>query len=101
MDKSATRRVVVSRPTGLHARPCVAVATMARRFRSKIKVRCHRQTVDASDVLQLLTLGAGQGTELVLLADGPDAEEALDALEQLFANDFVLPETFGKSAGGE
>jgi phosphotransferase system HPr-like phosphotransfer protein len=46
--------------------------------------------VDASDVVELLSLGAGQGTELVLAAKGADAEATLDALVQLFDNDFGL-----------
>jgi len=41
-------------------------------------------------VLQLLTLGAPQGTELVLMAKGPDAEEVLTALESLFADGFGM-----------
>ncbi|NUQ65775.1 MAG: HPr family phosphocarrier protein [Pirellulales bacterium] len=90
--KSANRRVIVSRPAGLHARPCLAIATTVRRFQSKVTIRCRRDTVDASDVLQLMSLAAGQGTELVLLASGPDAEEAVEALAQLFVNDFGLPD---------
>ncbi|NLX94742.1 MAG: HPr family phosphocarrier protein [Rhodopirellula sp.] len=91
LDGSANRRVVVSRAAGLHARPCVAIATTVRRFQAKVKVCCGRRSVDARDVLQLLTLGAGEGTELLLVAEGPDGEQALEALQTLFANDFDLP----------
>jgi phosphotransferase system HPr-like phosphotransfer protein len=37
-----------------------------------------------------MSLGATQGTELVLSAKGPDAEEALNALARLFANEFEI-----------
>jgi phosphocarrier protein HPr len=89
-QKTATRLVTVSNPTGLHARPSVAIATTARKFQSKIEIRRGNHAVDARDVLQLLTLGAPQGTELSLTAQGPDADEAIDALVALFAEGFGL-----------
>ena len=46
--------------------------------------------VDAGEVLQLLTLGAPQGTKLTLTAKGPDAEEVLDELVKVFADGFGL-----------
>ena len=47
-------------------------------------------TVDARDILQLLSLGAVQGTELTFTATGPDADEVLDELAELFASRFGL-----------
>jgi phosphotransferase system HPr (HPr) family protein len=87
-----SRTVVVSRPAGLHARPCLAIVNTVRRFQSKVQLRRDKETADADQILQLMALGAPQGTELVLTANGPDADEALDALERLFANDFGLGE---------
>jgi len=88
--RSMTRRVVVTRPAGLHARPCLAIANAVRQSRSKVEVRRASQKADASSILQLLSLGAAQGTELVLWAKGPDAKETLDALVRLFENNFGL-----------
>jgi phosphotransferase system HPr (HPr) family protein len=89
-DKSATRKVIVLNPAGLHARPSLAVVSTVRGSQSKVEVRTPRQTVDARDILQLLGLGATQGTELVFTATDPDADEVLDALADLFANRFGL-----------
>jgi phosphotransferase system HPr (HPr) family protein len=89
-QKSATRTVVVSNPTGLHARPSVAIAATVKKYQATVEIRRGNQTVNAGDVLQLLTLGAPQGTELVLMAKGPDAEEVLTALESLFADGFGM-----------
>jgi len=88
--KTATRTVTVSNPTGLHARPSVAIATTVRKYKSKVQIRRDSQVVNAGEVLQLLTLGASQGTKLTLTAKGPDAEEVLDALVVLFAGGFGL-----------
>ena len=89
-QKTATRTVTITNPTGLHARPSVAIATTVRKYKSKVQIRHDSEAVDAGEVLQLLTLGAQQGTELTLTAHGPDAEEVLDALVKLFAGGFGL-----------
>lgn len=89
-DKTATCRVVVTRPAGLHARPSLAVAETVGRHRSQVSISSDTQHADASSVLQLLSLGAGQGRELTLTAKGPDAEQVLAALRQLFAHNFGM-----------
>ena len=91
-DKTATRQVLVQRAAGLHARPSLVVAGTVRRFRSQVSVRSGQDLADAGSVLQLLSLGAGQGRKLELTAKGPDAEQVLDELVRLFANDFDLDE---------
>jgi phosphocarrier protein NPr len=45
---------------------------------------------DAGQVLQLLTLGAACGAELTISAEGDDAEAALDALVELFDENFGI-----------
>ncbi len=91
-DKTASFRVTVARAAGLHARPSLAVAETVRRYQSRVVIRSAKQEADAGSVLQLLSLGAGQGTVLTLTAKGPDAEQVLEALRQLFAQDFYLGE---------
>jgi phosphotransferase system HPr (HPr) family protein len=90
VNNSATRTLMVLNPAGLHARPSLAVVQTVRRSQSKVEVRTQRQSVDAGDILQLLGLGAAQGTELVFSAHGPDAEEVLNQLADLFTNRFGL-----------
>jgi phosphotransferase system HPr (HPr) family protein len=90
--KAATRRVVVSRPAGLHARPSLVIAKTVAQFRSQVQIHCGDRNADARSILELLSLGAGQGKELILSAKGPDEQQVLDALEQCFENDFGLSE---------
>ena len=90
VNNSATRKVVVINPAGLHARPSLAVSQTVRASKSQVEIRSPRQTVNAANVLQLLSLGAARGTELVLSAAGPDAEQVLDSLAQQFADGFGL-----------
>ena len=74
--------MTVSNPAGLHARPSAAIARAVARFKSQVRIQCRGATVDAGNILELLTLAAGQGSRLVLTAKGPDAEEALDAVAE-------------------
>ena len=86
--RSATRKVVVGHSAGLHARPCLAIVNTVRQFGSKVQIRSGDEEADAGEILQLMSLGVPQGAEVTLSAQGPDAEQALDALVRLFADDF-------------
>ncbi len=88
--RSATRRVVVTHPPGIHARPSLAIVKTVRRFRSKVRIRAGDQEADAREILEVMSLGVPCGTELILSAEGPDAESVLDVLAQLFAENFGL-----------
>ncbi len=83
-----TRQVVVANQLGLHARPAGILAQEAQNFASSITLVCEDQEVDAKSILDVLTLAAGGGTALVIRAEGPDADKALDRLETLFAERF-------------
>jgi phosphotransferase system HPr (HPr) family protein len=83
-----TRAVVIVNTEGLHARPADMLARTALKFRSRIEVVCRSERVDAKSTLNLLVLGATQGTELVIEADGDDATEAVDALAALVTSGF-------------
>jgi phosphocarrier protein HPr len=85
----ATKTVVVTNPQGLHARPADLFVKTAIRFTSKIELVKGRERVDGKSILSLLTLAAVAGTRLSIEADGPDAEQALDALAKLVEHDFA------------
>jgi phosphotransferase system HPr (HPr) family protein len=86
--RSATRQVTITHSPGLHARPCLAIVNTVRRFKSKVMIRNGDREADAGDILHIMSLGVPQGTEVLLSASGPDAEEALDALVRLITDNF-------------
>lgn len=88
MSATATRKVVVTSRHGLHVRPCLAIVNTAARHEARVTVQKDGQTVEATNMMGLISLGAPQGTELLLSATGPQSQEALDALAGLFANQF-------------
>ena len=87
-----SRTVTVLNPQGLHARPADLLVRMASQFESTIMIGKGSEFVDCKSILSLLTLGAAQGTELMLRADGADAASALESIEELFASGFKDPQ---------
>jgi len=85
---SGTRVVTVTNAEGLHLRPANALASLAKDFCSTIQVSYRGETVDGKSIMSLATLGAEQGVQLTILANGNDANEALDAIEALFVAGF-------------
>ncbi|MCS6931545.1 MAG: HPr family phosphocarrier protein [Acetobacteraceae bacterium] len=77
------RTVVVPNARGLHARAAAKMVTLAERFSARTTVSRHGQTVPACSIMGLMMLGAGQGAEITIEAEGWDAREAVDALAAL------------------
>jgi phosphocarrier protein HPr len=88
-ESKSTRAVVVANAQGLHARPASLIMKLANQFESKIELIKDNQSVDGKSIIEILTLGAAPGTNLIIEATGPDAEAALDALAELFASKFA------------
>jgi len=80
--------VTVNHKVGLHARPASVFVQTAAKFSSDIEVSHGINTVNAKSILAVLTLGAHQGAVITIKAEGEDAEEALQALEELVNNNF-------------
>jgi phosphotransferase system HPr (HPr) family protein len=72
--------LVVADPAGLHARPAARFVQAASRFESHIVIRHGGHEADAKSLIALLGLAIRPSSEIVLAADGPDAEAAIDAL---------------------
>lgn len=83
-----TRRVVVTDPAGVHIRSALAIVQMVRRGKSRVMIVKGEQRVEATEMLQVMTLVAEQGDELIVEAVGSDAVAVLDSLEPLFAGRF-------------
>lgn len=76
--RAVTATLTLINPMGLHARPA---ATLAGELGS-MDVEIEINGVDAQSVMMLMTLGAGQGTELSVSATGPDAQAAVDLVRR-------------------
>jgi phosphocarrier protein HPr len=68
---------------GLHMRPAMKFVDMANRFESEINVSNGEMNVNGKSIMQISMLAATCGTKLKVTASGPDAREAIDALQKL------------------
>jgi phosphotransferase system HPr (HPr) family protein len=87
-EPALKRTVTVANRAGLHLRAAVMIVTEARNFDARVVIARGQQEVEATDALQLMTLGADRGEQLSLEGSGAEALAALDALEQLFLRKF-------------
>jgi phosphotransferase system HPr (HPr) family protein len=77
------RKVPLLHKTGLHMRPAGRIMELACKYKSSIRLGWADRSANAKSILEMLSLAAPPGAELVLEAEGSDAEEALDAIEAL------------------
>jgi phosphocarrier protein len=92
MDNSAHQPVektvsIVNR-LGLHARAAAKLVTLAAKYQSTVQVRKDGREVSGKSIMGVMMLAAAQGSYITLVAQGPDAAEAVEALAALVANRF-------------
>ncbi|MBO2617616.1 HPr family phosphocarrier protein [Shewanella algae] len=74
------REVTIVNKLGLHARAATKLAVLASEFEADITLIQGEKKASAASVLGLLMLETGQGKNIRLIAEGPDAEPAMDAI---------------------
>jgi phosphocarrier protein HPr len=84
----AERAVVVVNEAGIHARPSSEIVKTAAKFKAAITLSLDGLDVNGKSIMGVMMLAAPCGSTVHLKADGDDAELALSALAELFANKF-------------
>ncbi len=87
-ERVVERKVKICNRLGMHARAAGKFRNLAAQFNSQIKVVKGNIEADAKSILGLMALEASKGSELILRAQGEDAEEAIHALAQLIEERF-------------
>ena len=72
---------------GLHARPAAQFVKTAKGFSSEIMIVKGDKEANAKSSMKIMTLGAKKGDEVVIRAEGDDAEEAVEALVEFISQD--------------
>jgi len=94
------RRVAVAAAEGLHARPAALFVKAAAGTGIAVTVgKADGPAVDARSILAVLSLDVRHGDEVVLSAEGPGADEALDRLAALLAGETVHSGQSGDGGG--
>ena len=82
------RTVTIVNRQGLHARPAAEIVKLTSKFEAEVTLVRDDLEVNGKSIMGVMMLAAEQGASLQLRAEGPDAEQALDALSTLIANKF-------------
>jgi phosphocarrier protein HPr len=75
--------VTIVNRKGLHARASAAFVKCVERFDAEVTVTKDGTVVPGSSIMGLMMLAAGPGSIILIETEGPEAEEALDALTSL------------------
>jgi phosphocarrier protein len=82
------KTITVLNRAGIHARPSALLVQTTKNFKSSIYFEKGTDRINAKSIMGIITLGAAYGTELKIIAEGEDEEEAVETLAKLFESKF-------------
>jgi phosphocarrier protein HPr len=85
------REATIVNQEGLHARPAAQIVRLASSFNSDIELLKDGVAVNGKSIMGVMMLAAECGSSIVVRADGPDAEQAVNAITRLVAEGFGEP----------
>lgn len=68
--------------TGIHARPATLLVQTASKFSSDIQLEYKGKSVNLKSIMGVMSLGVGQGADVVITAEGADEKEAILGIEE-------------------
>lgn len=86
-----SKKTTIVNATGLHARPASVFVTEAKKYQSSVQIKdCDKGSapVNAKSIMMILAAGMASGTTVEVICDGPDEQQALDALIALIDSGF-------------
>jgi len=83
-----SRKFVIVNQRGLHARASAKFVQLVDSFDAKVTVEKDGVSVGGTSIMGLMMLAASPGCSIHVTAEGVDANQLLDALEELIANKF-------------
>ncbi|HEU4669375.1 MAG TPA: HPr family phosphocarrier protein [Dyella sp.] len=82
------KEIVVSNRLGLHARASAKLVQLVQGFKSTVWLVSKGREINAQSIMGVMMLAAGIGTPLTVRTEGPDEQQALDAVIDLFDRKF-------------
>ncbi len=80
--------IKITNKHGLHARPAAHLVKVAGKFDSDVKIYKDGLEVNGKSIMGVMMLAAEQGSEIELVVDGPDEQEAFKAIVELIEKNF-------------
>ena len=82
------REVEIINKLGLHARASARLTQVAGRYRANVWLGRNGRRVNAKSIMGVMMLAAAKGSTVVIETEGPDEEQAMDAIIRLIAGRF-------------
>lgn len=82
------KEIEIINELGLHARPAAMFVKLANEFSCEITVEKGQEQVSGKSIMGIMMLAAGKGSKIRVIAEGPDAEEAVEEIEKLIQSKF-------------
>ncbi|MBS0350024.1 MAG: HPr family phosphocarrier protein [Proteobacteria bacterium] len=82
------KKLIILNKLGLHARASMKLINLAARFQSSVVIRYQEYEADAKDIINVMALGAAQGSEIELITSGADENSAMEKISELINNRF-------------
>ncbi len=83
-----TEEMLITNSLGMHLRPAQQLVQLVLKFHCDVHIRKDGHRVNAKSIMGLLTLAAAQGSKLVIICEGEDAEDAMEAVRTLVESGF-------------
>jgi phosphocarrier protein len=82
------KKITVKNKQGLHARPAALFVQYANKFDSEITVSKGKQSVNGKSIMGIMMLAAAKGSKIKIVAEGPDARQAVKELEGVVSGEY-------------
>jgi phosphocarrier protein len=83
-----SREFRINNKLGLHARPSAQLTQVAGKFAAEVYIAKNGRRVNAKSIMGVMMLAAGPGSTVTVDAEGPDEEQAIEAIGALIATRF-------------
>ena len=77
-----SKSMTINIKKGLEARPVALLVQVASQYESSIYVEIQEKKVNAKSIMGMMSLGLAEGEQITILANGPDEEEAVNAIDK-------------------
>ena len=77
-----SKSMTINIQKGLEARPVALLVQVASQYESSIYVEIQEKKVNAKSIMGMMTLGLAEGEQITIIANGPDEEEAVNAIDK-------------------
>ncbi|GAC24627.1 MAG: HPr family phosphocarrier protein [Alteromonadaceae bacterium] len=88
MSERLEKTLLIVNKLGLHARAATQLVKLANQFEAEVTIVQDDKSASASSVLGLMMLESCQGKEIQVISEGKDAQQAMDAVEELIVGKF-------------